>query len=55
MSNEQDINEPPRIRRASNRIGLEEIDRDGTRWLSSGKVYTCRGAITIGTEEAKEQ
>jgi hypothetical protein len=37
-------NHPERGKRASNRIGLQEIDEDGALWLSHGKVYSCTGA-----------
>jgi hypothetical protein len=56
MSNEElDSDYPKRTRRASNRIGLQEIDEDGTLWLSHGKVYTCRGSATSETEEASDK
>ena len=53
MSEEIDTITPKRTRRTSNRIGLEEIDEDGTRWLSHGKVYTCRGSVSETEEEDK--
>lgn len=54
MSEEMDINEPPRIRRASNRIGTKERDeQDGWVFLSHG-AYTCRGSASE-TEEASDK
>lgn len=51
MSEERDINESPRIRRASNRIGTKERDeQDGWVFLSHG-AYTCRGAVSVTEEE----
>lgn len=39
MSEEIVINEPPRIRRASNRIGFSQIDEeDGWVWYSRGDI-----------------
>lgn len=52
MSEGIDINAPKRTKRVSNRIGLSEVDEDGTRWLSSGKVYTCRGSVSVIEEES---
>jgi hypothetical protein len=41
----QNLDYPARTRRASNRIGLQEIDEDGALWLSHGKVYSCRCSV----------
>ena len=54
MSEGIDINESPRIRRASNRIGMRELDEeDGWVFLSLG-AYTCRGSTSEIEEEIDE-
>ena len=54
MSEGIDINESPRIRRASNRIGMRELDEeDGWVFLSHG-AYTCRGSTSEIEEEIDE-
>jgi len=51
MTEETDSSAPKRTKRASNRIGLEETDEDGTVWLSSGIEYSIQGAVPSEEKE----